>query len=178
MKASEIFLKTAKGQSEVASRTNALSMKERRVLILVNGDNNAAKLKELSLCENIVEILETLLSGGFIEQQGGAAATSVFEEETAEAPAASAQGKEPEPAAAEIGAREFMCNTLLTFANRVRVARLLDDINSVEDVASLKNMVKPWYHALSETPGGMYQADDLRKEVNQMIADEEISGLR
>ena len=69
MKASEIFYKTAKGQSEVESRTDALSMKERRVLILVNGDNNAAKLKELSLCDNIVEILETLLNGGFIEQQ-------------------------------------------------------------------------------------------------------------
>ena len=71
-----------------------------------------------------------------------------------------------------------MCNTLLTFANRVRVARLLDEINAVEDADSLKEMVKPWYQALSETPGGMYQADELRKEVNKMIADEEIGGLR
>ncbi|TNF87607.1 MAG: hypothetical protein JSU67_07785 [Gammaproteobacteria bacterium] len=177
MKASEIFHKTAKGQSEVEARTNALSIKERRVLILVNGENNAARLKELSLCENIVEILETLLSGGFIAQLGGAAAAAAVS-----APGASSAEAGPRPAAAKstagIGAREFMCNTLLTFANRVRVARLLEEINAAEDADSLKEMVKPWYQALSETPGGMYQADELRKEVNKMIADEESGGLR
>ena len=165
MKASEIFHKTAKGQSEVDARTNALSMKERRVLILVNGENNAAKLKELSLCENIVEILQTLVSGGFIQQQGGA--------DTA-APAASTEPLEKKPATAEVGASEFMCNTLLTFANRVRVARLIEDINGAPDTESLKQLVKPWYQALSETPGGMYQADDLRNEVNKMLDDEAV----
>ncbi len=170
MKASEIFLKTAKGQSEVTSRTNALSMKERRVLILVNGENNAARLKELSLCENILEILETLKSGGFIEQQEDTVA--------APTPTASTESEAGEPATAEVGAREFMCNTLLTFANRVRVGKLIDEINSAQDIENLKRMVQPWYQALSDTPGGMYQADDLRKEVNQMIADEEIGGLR
>jgi len=47
-------------------------MEERRVLILVNGENDAAKLERLTLCDNIVDILETLLSGDFIQQQGGA----------------------------------------------------------------------------------------------------------
>ena len=169
MKASEIFLKTAKGQAEVESRTDALSMKERRVLILVNGENNAAKLKELSLCENIVEILEILLSGGFIEQQGEAVA--------APATAATAESGEHEPTVTEVGARAFMCNTLLTFANRVRVAELLEEIDSAQDLGSLKQMVKPWYQAISETPGGMYQADDLRQRVNQMIVDEETGEL-
>ncbi len=173
MIASEIYYKTAKGQSEVESRTNALSMKERRVLILVNGENNTATLEKLSLCENIAEILQTLLSGGFIERQAGSA-------EAAAVPAAAEPA--PKPAVTEtddttlttaVGARELMCNTLLTFANRVRVAGLLQQIDAAEDIESLKNMVKPWYVALSETPGGMYQADDLRNQVQQMIADEE-----
>jgi hypothetical protein len=30
-------------------------------------------------------------------------------------------------------------------------------------------LIKPWYHAISETPGGMYQADDLRDELRKMI---------
>ena len=171
MKASEIFHKTAKGQSEVETRANELSIKERRVLILVNGENDAARLKQLSLCENIVEILETLLSGGFI---AGDAATipqapTEFEPEVP-AKAESAKG--------EVGAREFMCNTLLTFANRVRVAKLIEEINSVDSVDDLKEKIKPWYQAISETPGGMYQADDLRKEVQKLIADEEVVGLR
>lgn len=69
MKASTIFHKTARGQSEIETRSDALTMKERRVLILVNGEHNAATLKQLSLCENIVEALETLLDGGFIQHE-------------------------------------------------------------------------------------------------------------
>lgn len=167
MKASEIFHKTAKGQTEVETRTNALSMKQRRVLILVNGENNAATLKQLSLCENIVEILETLLDGGFIQQD---TATVTSTDVT--------QPLQETVSAIEVSAREFMCNTLLTFANRVRVAKLIEEINAVEDIDALKNMVNPWYHAISETPGGMYQADDLRNEVQKIIADEEVAGVR
>jgi len=47
------------------------------------------------------------------------------------------------------------CNTLLNFANRVRVAELIGEINAVQDLASLGQLVKPWYRGLSETPGGM-----------------------
>jgi hypothetical protein len=174
MKANEIFQKTAKGQAEVESRSNALSMKERRVLILVNGENNAPRLKQLSLCENIVEILQVLLDGGFI----------VSDSATSPQTASDTHADKTEPdidkteTAFDISAREFMCNTLLTFANRTRVARLIEEIGEVESIEALKNMVKPWYQAISETPGGMYQADDLREEVNKMIADEEVVGLR
>lgn len=181
MKASEIFHKTAKGQSEVESRAHALSMKERRVLILINGENNAATLKQLSLCENIVEILGILLDGGFIQQNE----TTIQQNETTiqqdDVTVTQTDVTEPMQAtesAQEVGAREFMCNTLLTFANRVRVAKLIEEINDVEDIDTLKDMVKPWYHAISETPGGMYQADDLRNEVQKIIADEEVVGVR
>ena len=163
MIASEIFHKTAKGQSEVESRTKALSMKERRVLILVNGENNTATLEKLSLCDNIGEILGTLLTSG---ERG-------VDHRHTRVAAAAADETKPQSGPR---AREFMCNTLLTFANRVRVAGLLQQINAAEDIESLKEMIKPWYMALSETPGGMYQADALRNEVDKMIADEEAGG--
>ncbi len=78
----------------------------------------------------------------------------------------------------EIGARDFMCNTLLTFVNRVRVSKLIDDIKAVEDIDTLKNIVKQWYQAIAETPGGMYQADDLGTEVLEMIQNEDVIGLQ
>jgi hypothetical protein len=167
MKASEIFHKTARGQSEVEARSNALSVKERRVLILVNGENNAATLKQLSLCENIVEILETLLEGGFIQH----------EDMTNSATYDRTQPRETKTAD-DVSARAFMNNTLLTYGNRFRVAKLIEDIGSVDSLEELKNLVKPWYQAISETPGGMYQADNLRNEVQKRIADEEALGLR
>lgn len=181
MQASEIFSKTPKGQSEIENKSNDLSLKERRVLILVNGENNTARLQQLSLCENIADILDNLLRLGFIEQpRGGGAGPSAVTDIAADSASVAAPPKaiEDPPDGGELGAREFMCNTLLTFANRVRVAGLIDQINAVEDVASLKDQVKPWYHAISETPGGMYQVDDLRKDLNKMIEDEEINGLR
>jgi len=74
MKASDIYHKTSRGLSEIGTRTGTLSVKQRRVLILVNGDNDAATLKELSLCGDIVVILDTLLRLGLIERVGGGAA--------------------------------------------------------------------------------------------------------
>ena len=165
MKASDIFQKTSIGLSEIGNRTDALTVQERRVLILVNGENNASTLKRLSLCDNIVEILETLLRQGFIDHDSGGAAYDHAQDPTV-------------PQVSEVSAKEFMCNTLLTFANRVKVGRLIDEINAIGDIESLKNKVKPWYQAISETPGGMYQADDLRREVMTMIEREEIAGIR
>ena len=70
-------------------------------------------------------------------------------------------------------AREFMCNTLQTFGNKVRVADLHKTIAETNDLAELKQMVKLWYQSISETPGGMYEADALRKEVLDMMHHEE-----
>lgn len=126
------------------------------MLILVNGENDAATLKELSLCENIADILQNLISQGFIENTAGGDSA---EDDTA--------------TVYDVSAREFMCNTLLTFANRVRVGKLVEEINATEDLDKLKDMVQPWYTAIAETPGGMYQADDLRKEVLELIQNED-----
>jgi hypothetical protein len=165
MKANDIFQKTMSGLSEIGNRSDALTVKQRRVLILVNGENNTATLKQLSLCENIVEILEILLRRGFIDHDGSGTAYDHAPDTTS-------------PVVVETGAREFMCNTLLTFANRIRVSPLIDQIKAVEDVDSLKNLVTPWYQAISETPGGMYQADDLKQEVMRMLDAEGIAGIR
>ncbi len=165
MKAGDIFHKTTRGQTEIDSRSGNLSMKQRRVLILVNGANDCTELERLSLCDNITEVIETLVDGGFID--GGTTTTSA----TA-ARDYSSQGNPKEPA--DVEATEFMCNTLLTFANRVRAGKLIEEIKAVDSPADLKEMVKPWYMAIAETPGGMYQADDLRAEVLKMLGNVDI----
>lgn len=155
---SAIFHKTTKGQSEIESRSHGLSMQQRRVLILVNGSNDTAELKRMSLCENVVEILDALLAGDFIDTRDSGATTQLDY--------GSAQGAS---SATDVEASEFMCNTLLTFANRVRVGKLIEQIQSAKDIDALKELIKPWYQAISDTPGGMYQADDLRDEVRKLI---------
>ena len=62
-----------------------------------------------------------------------------------------------------------MFNTLLAFTNRVRVGKLIAQVQSADDIDDLKELIKPWHQAISEIPGGMYQADDLRDEVGKLI---------
>lgn len=165
MKASDIFHKTTRGQAEIDSRSGNLSMKHRRVLILVNGARDCDELKRLSLCDNIGEVLTILIDGGFVD--GGASTPTAVAAHDYSSPKSQGNSKEPTDAQAT----EFMCNTLLTFANRVRVGKLIEEIKAADSLDSLKEMVKPWYMAISETPGGMYQADDLRTEVLKMLND-------
>lgn len=162
MNPSDIFHKTVRGQAEIAARTDALSMKERRVLILVNGENPVSTLALISLCDDVDAVLERLLDGEFIASTstvaGNASETEIDDTErdiTAVSP--------------EISAREMMCNTLLAFGNRVRVGGLIQRITDSRDVATLRDLVAPWYEALVETPGGMYRADELKKELLSLI---------
>ncbi len=162
MQTSDTFSKTPKGQSEIDTRTGTLSMKERRVLILVNGENSAATLQQLSLCDNIEEILQNLLRLEFIKPVAGAISKAGTARTVASSDDTVSETADP---------REFMCNTLLTFGNRVRVAGLIEQINATESLGALATLIKPWYQAISETPGGMYQADDLRKDLQKMLQD-------
>ncbi len=154
MQASEIFSKTPKGLTEIGTKTDALTIKERRVLILVNGENDVATLERLSLIDDINSALARLLKLGFIVAADTTEQTVIDDEEDT---------------TPSISARELMCNTLLTFGNRVRVAKLVEEINASEDIESLSAMLQPWYQAISDTPSGMYQADDLKKEVQNLI---------
>jgi hypothetical protein len=160
MKHVDTYDKTVNGKNEVTDNAAGLSMMERRVLILVNGENEVEKLAKLSLCDDIDATLDRLLELGLIQ----VAETTLVEI----APQAA-----PEKAAAAddvtVTARDLMCNTLQTFGNKVKIAGLHQTISEINDLEALKDLVKPWYQALSETPGGMYQADDLRKEVLELL---------
>jgi hypothetical protein len=67
MNPDDIFYKTARGQAEIKTGAQGLSMQHRRVLILVNGSNDVAELKRLSLYENAADILQSLAANGFIK---------------------------------------------------------------------------------------------------------------
>lgn len=71
MKAETLFNKTAKGQAEMESRSHGLSARQRRVLILVNGDNNVAELQRLVQFDDAIDIIGFLLTDGFIEPSSG-----------------------------------------------------------------------------------------------------------
>ena len=161
-----MYDKTSNGQQEVSANSAGLSMMERRVLILVNGEHDVDRLAKLSMCEDIDGVVNRLVELEFIET---ADPTQVEVEN-----AASTTDEITQIEAQTITAREFMCNTLQTFGNKMRIAKLNNQIAECTDLDSLKQLVQPWYEAISDTPGGMYQADDLRKEVLELLHNEEL----
>ena len=169
-----IFQKTQAGRSEIEANQFELTQHQRRILILVNGKKDSAALSKMSLCKDTDDILEFLHSKSLVE---------LFETTQTEAAAISEISQPPvaqpqETAEEQIGAREFLCNTLRTYGNQVRIAKLLQEISATESVDNLKPLVNVWYREISESPSGMYDADNLKKRALQMLAQEESSGLR
>jgi hypothetical protein len=172
MKHVDIYDKTDNGKKEITDSAAGLSMMERRVLILVNGENAVEKLAKLSLCDDIDTTIDRLLELGLIRVAG----TTVVEIAPEVAPEAAAADDvtvtQVTVTEVTVTARDLMCNTLQTFGNKIKIAELHSSIAETSDLDALKSLVKPWYQALSETPGGMYQADDLRKEVLDLLQGE------
>lgn len=165
MNTNDMHDKTSAGQKEVNENAAGLSMMERRVLILINGENDVEKLKKLSLCDDIEAVIDRLLELEMIE----VTEPTIIQAEAANDTPAS----DDETDVHTLSAREFMCNTLNTFGNRIRVAPLHKQIEETMNLEALRQLIKPWYQSISETPGGMYEADNLRKEVLEMMHREE-----
>jgi hypothetical protein len=174
MRSNLIFQKTQTGRSEIEANQFELTQHQRRILILVNGKKDSAALSKMSLCKDADEILEFPLSKSLVEFVKSTQAEAAVPPEKSQSAVAQSQ----ENAEDQIGAREFLCNTLRTYGNRVRVSKLVQEINAVENVDNLKQLVNPWYREISDSPSGMYDADNLKKRALQMLELEESSGLR
>ena len=166
MNAEVIYTKTEKGKGEVANRSDELSMEARRVLILVNGESPAEDIKRKALIEDIDSELENLETAGYIQLVAGEEAANEPVNETVEEEDTI---RDPELTVPIAAAQDFMANTLLTFGNRVRVKDLIEQIQNSQDAGALRDLIKPWYQAISDTPNGMYQADHLKEDLVKML---------
>jgi len=165
MKSSTLFKKTKTGQTEVDTNEHELTALQRRVLILVNGSNDAAALAKKSLCKEIDETLAFLQDKNLVEPVAGQTDETTPEEITIPLETSQPGGAE------DTEVREFLCNTLLTYCNRVRVAKLIDEINAA-DAEGLEQLINTWYRAISETPNGVYDADNLKQRALDMLGTE------
>jgi hypothetical protein len=63
-----VFMRTAKGEEEMRSRTYGLSLEARRVLICIDGKSSISKIREKSLgLVNVEQLLASLASQGYIQ---------------------------------------------------------------------------------------------------------------
>lgn len=163
MSSSPVFKKTATGQTEVDTNEHELTALQRRVLILVNGSNDNAALAKKSLCKGIDETLAYLQAKNLVEPVADQAVETAPEEITIPL-------EQTQPGGGDnTEAREFLSNTLLTYCNRVRVAKLIDEIDTAADADGLRQLINSWYREISETPNGVYDADNLKQRALEML---------
>jgi len=159
--AQSVVAKTDKGEQEVAKRSGALSLAQRRLLILADGKRDAETIGRMVAAGNYLEILNHLAAEGFVQP-------------CAPAPA-KASAKAPEPAQRDetspnTEAQEFMLNALSSYARSVRNQDLARAIGGATTQQALRLQIEPWYHAIAENPDAMPVVDGLRDQLLKLLA--------
>jgi len=95
MNGKTVYAKTAAGQQEIGERKAGLDIRQRRLLILVDGHRSVDELRQVSGLQDALALLESLQAKGLVSPVAGAAPAP------APGPAPAASG--PAPAAAAGG---------------------------------------------------------------------------
>lgn len=157
------FVKTARGQEELTTRSGRLGARARRLLILADGQRTLDELTRLSGDENAAATLQELEDGGFLEH-------------VAAAPPA---GATPNAVQALVGApggakdlqmaRDFMMNTLRTFNGPYAKLDLVKRIHASRREEELRELFDEWLQAITETTMGRKRADELSERLLKVM---------
>ncbi len=175
MNPNTIFNKTRKGMLEIRDRTGGLSMLERRLLILVDGKRSAGDIWKITKVADYEHMLQRLEDAGYIAPGSGGGSTASARQRGVGGGAArpAATRREPAPAASGAGEpsdpRGFMLHTLKTMASPIQYRRLGGKIEEAPNRSALRDLVDPWYQALSENPANLTRVDSVRNELLDMF---------
>ena len=159
-----VYTKTARGLDEIAHRSNAIGLRARRVLILIDGARTLDALQALSGDAELAATLAQLEEGGFISAQAAPAPTVDVELRTAPAPAKASAT----PAHAAPGmqmARDFMINTLRTFHGPYNKLGLMKRIQDSQERPDIEALIDEWLSSISETRLGRNRAQELKERL-------------
>ncbi|MES3026072.1 MAG: hypothetical protein V4857_31205 [Pseudomonadota bacterium] len=160
-----VFVKTEKGRAEVAGRHHALSLRERSVLIFIDGKKDVAALAAINGAalprQQLDEILAALAKLALVApmaQPGAVGPALQLVPKAAPAPA-----KAVVPARAAFGlthdahvigqVREFMAATARTHLGLLG-AGVIERVGQAKDAAALMAVVGHWHMALQDSRQG------------------------
>lgn len=167
-----VFVKTQKGQDEIATKAGGLSPRVRRVLIFVDGKRSVEELRSMLLADDLQHTLGMLEEEGYIE----------FHDLTGVKPADAAALPERLPSITAFGdlpaeldpvrfqmARNFMTNTLNAFVGSLGTSSLLERIDRSSGHQNLRELYDEWYHAIVMSRDGKREAESLRTKLLNVI---------
>lgn len=167
-----VFAKTAHGQAEISQRTGALTPRQRRVLIMVDGKRTVDELRELLQADDLQHTLGLLEEEAYIEVSGlkdasgqqQIAPAAPLPSITAFRPAPSP----PNPKELEM-ASNFIQNSLKTFCGPFAHLHIVEAAFSAKSHEALRLQFDPWFHAIVQTREGRRRAEELRAQLLKVI---------
>lgn len=168
---SGLFVKTQKGVNEIEKRASDMSLRVRRILILVDGKRGVEDIRALALADDLDQTLSKLEEAGYIEpikqpESGSPIAhidSGMSENFTfREIPAI------PNPKDLEM-AKHFIMNTLHTFCGQWSHLSIVTAASDARTHEELRKSFIPWYSAIIETGEGRRRAEELSSALLKVI---------
>lgn len=167
----EIFVKTQKGIDEIEKRASDMSLRVRRILILVDGKRTVEDIRELALADDLNQTLGQLEETGYI---------GVIERSEADATVTGINGGLPanftfreipaSPNSKDLEmAKHFILNTLYTFCGQWAHLSIVTAASAANTHEELRKCVLPWYDAILETSEGRRRAEELRTALLKVV---------
>ena len=168
---SEIFVKTQKGIDEIEKRASEMSLRVRRILILVDGKRTVEDIRELALADDLNQTLGLLEETGYI---------GVIKQSETDAPVTGIDGglptnftfreipASPSPKDLEM-AKHFILNTLYTFCGQWAHLSIVTAASGANTHEELRKCFIPWYNSIVETSEGRRRAEELSTSLLKVI---------
>jgi hypothetical protein len=163
-----IYEKSLIGQREIQGSQRLLNLRQRQVLILVDGKRNVEELQEALNNPQVIAILDELEQSGFIVRIDGSPA--VIRTLPALAPAADEGPSEPPLEEDQIQAiKAILLDSTEEYLGIMGKA-LRQQIESSQDGNSLRACISEWHMALRESKAGRNHAHQRMEEVQALLA--------
>lgn len=168
---SKVFVKTQKGIDEIGKRTSDMSLRVRRILIMVDGKRSVDELRELALADDLNQPLGLLEENGYItpiRQLETSIPASKADENAQKELAFRKIPDTPDPKEMEM-ARHFILNTLYTFCGQWAHLSIVKAASVANTHEELRKCFMPWYDAIVETGEGRRRAEELSASLLKVI---------
>lgn len=159
-----VFAKTPKAYEEIHHRIHRLSARQRRVLILLDGQKTLSSIAEVVPMNELEEVLPLLVRDNFVQVKDSAMRSPEQSEDTplpARAKALLDTGKLQE-------IKNFMISSAQTCLGLL-AADLVQRIEKARDEVQLQSLVGQWHMALRESRQGPNVADKFLEHVRTVL---------
>ncbi len=156
-----VYEKTASGIDEIAGAQRRLKLRQRQVLILIDGKRTLNEITQSLPRLTVAEIIEELAAQGFIQDPNRPKTSSHIIEPTPNAPEVSAE---------QLAETKNILISSTTEHLGLMGRTMVEQISTAASYEQLKACISRWHMAIRESKGGRMIADELMSKVQMTLS--------